>query len=978
MRALSSFSQIVELSHNNIWRYFAQQWLFQVLFPKSKHDLDNSILTLHVWDEMTTDSITQRFHDFWYKYSKNSNAGSFFVLGDILSFTNITEQYEYKISFWWDSIEEIFIINNNTKETNKVDSVSFWKHIPFHELQQESDFNTNITEKLSNTLFIIDNLDFYQFQQQVFDSINNFVWFHQFSHSIQRQEKNLGISDVFLNNIDDLKHLLEDPQFSIKKIYTKNTSALQNFVEYNNLENIEILESKLTVLKSYQTYNTCVICDDNISRIFVKKRVKRNMSKKLDLLLQIKPGDYIVHVDHGIWLFQQIIEKQLKISSTKIIKKEYIELDYKNWDKLFVPITEVSRINKYVWVENPKLTWLSTKEWEKKLQKINENVEEIAHELLEAYAKRALQKWFAFPALPDEESKFFNSFEYTYTDDQFNIIREIYTDMESAKTMDRLVSGDVWFGKTEIAFAAIYKALINGKQAALISPLVVLAYEHYEKAQSRFSIFPFNIWVLTRFETAKNVKDTLEKLKSGKIDLVIWTHKLLSEDVEFKDLWVLVIDEEHKFWVKDKDKIKNVRGNIDVLALSATPIPRSLNMALNGIKSMSMLTTPPVGRRAIETIVSQNDENIIKDAWLREFERGGQLFFIHNKVTTIESMRDRLSIIFPKKKIIIAHGQLPGDQLEKRILAFKKREFDILLATTVIENGIDFSNVNTIFINDAYNFGISQIHQLRWRVGRSDTQGFCYLLFNRDKIKEDAAKRLKTIVDYSHLWAGFELAIKDLEIRGWGDILWIKQSGQSTEVWVNLYLEMLENKIEELKRTGLNINQSNDNKENTLSKWLKINTTIDLQLSAFIDNDLFNSELDKINFYREIESLEELEDLENIVTDFKEINTDINIETQNFFDMLEVKLRAPVYKILAIKKIGINYQIDFHESITLDELKSFLKIDHLVKFEVNKLHRLRSPVKKFKNDEEFLKYLKTLFTTKFTTQKKKIKLKKRL
>jgi transcription-repair coupling factor (superfamily II helicase) len=400
-------------------------------------------------------------------------------------------------------------------------------------------------------------------------------------------------------------------------------------------------------------------------------------------------------------------------------------------------------------------------------------------------------------------------------------------------------------------------------------------------------------------------------------------------------------------------------------------------MALNGIKSMSMLTTAPVWRQSIETIVSKYDDKVILEAWKREFERSWQLFFIHNKVTTIETQKNSLAKIFPWKKIVIAHGQLPWDQLEKRILAFKKKEYDILLATTVIENWIDFSNVNTIFINDAYNFWISQIHQLRWRVWRSDKQWYCYLLFNRDKIKDDAAKRLKTIVDYSHLWAWFELAIKDLEIRWWWDILGIKQSGQQAEIGINLYLEMLENKIEEIKKTGPE-NMKNlywENKELTSTR--KINTSIDLQLSAFIDNNLFHWELDKINFYREIESLEDLEDLENIISDFKEINTDISKETQNFFDLLEIKLKAPDYKITSIRKLWINYQIDFVENINLDELKWFLKLDHEVKFEVNKLHRLRASVKKFTSEQEFLNYIKGIFSWKKSYEKKKIKLKKK-
>jgi transcription-repair coupling factor (superfamily II helicase) len=381
---------------------------------------------------------------------------------------------------------------------------------------------------------------------------------------------------------------------------------------------------------------------------------------------------------------------------------------------------------------------------------------------------------------------------------------------------------------------------------------------------------------------------------------------------------------------------------------------------------MSMLTTPPVWRQSISTIVSRFDEKLILEAGNREFQRGGQLFFIHNKVSDIESLRDKLGIIFPKKKIIIAHGQLPGDQLEKRILAFKQKQYDILLATTVIENGIDFSNVNTIFINDAYNFWISQIHQLRWRVWRSDTQWFCYLLFNKDKIAEDAAKRLKTIVEYSHLWAGFELAVKDLEIRGWWDILWLKQSGQSTQVGMNLYLEMLEDKIEQLKRTGPNTTDDIKNSQ--------LQTSIDLQIWAYIDEQFFDSELDKINFYRELEALDTLEELDEIIQDFLTLNSQIPLETQNFFSLLKIKLKAPEYKILSIKRVWVNYQIDFDSSATVDDVRKFLHIDEKVKFKVVSPSRLRSESKNFANEETFLKYMTDILFG-WASKKKKIKLK---
>ena len=951
LTTLSTISDFVNFYYNKNGQYIVSQEIFNIKTDKKDQFEYHNIIKVKKSDSIDISEVTQKLSNFWYSFSEHNNRNTFNVLWDILSITNNNEQ-TVKISFWWDTIDNISIWNDSFEE------FCIWKNTL---LEIWSSFNTHI-DIPSWVFVILDSLDFYSSYDKVVDKLDDFIIFNSISSN--NKSIDLGITDLFLEKIDDLKNILEDKKID-KYIFTKNRKTIENFIDLNNLTQVCIYETSLNNLKSFKTKDACIITDDNISRIFVKKRIKRNLSKNLDLLMKIKPWDYIVHIDHGVWVFREISEKELNW-----IKKEYITLEYKNNDKLFVPITEISRVSKYVWAEHPKLTSLSTKQWEKKLQKASVDVEAIAWELLELYAKRKMQKWFKFESFYTKEQKFANSFNYTYTDDQLNIISEIYKDMESIHPMDRLVSWDVWFWKTEIAFASIYKSIINSKQAILISPLVVLAYEHYEKAIERFKDFPINIWVVTRFEKPAAIKATLEKLKNWTIDLVIWTHRLLSDDIEFKDLWLLVIDEEHKFWVKDKEKIKKFKWNIDILSMSATPIPRSLNMALNGIKSVSMLTTPPLGKQSVDTLVSAFDDQLIFDAWKNEFDRWWQLFFIHNRVETIEAMWNYLENIFPWKRVVIAHGQLFWDKLEKRIIEFKRKQHDILLATTVIENWIDFSNVNTIFINEAQNFWISQIHQLRWRVWRSNKKGYCYLLFKKDKIKEDAAKRLKTIVDYSHLWAWFELAVKDLEIRWWWDLLGIRQSGQSQEIGVNLFLEMLENKIEELKQ---NIEKTT---KTTKKIQLRKSTVIDLNISAYIDESYFWSELDKINFYREIESLEYLKDLENIISDFKEINKNLPDYTKNFFNLLRLKLRASKHKISLIKKVWINYQIDFDENISLDEHKEFLKLDKDVKFTIINVNRLRSSIKNFENEEKFLQYMLQLFDKKLW--KKIIKLKRKI
>lgn len=393
-----------------------------------------------------------------------------------------------------------------------------------------------------------------------------------------------------------------------------------------------------------------------------------------------------------------------------------MEIHYRENEKLFVPITEVGRVSKYVGDENPKLTPLGGKIWEKKIAKIREDIQIIAEEILETFAKRKLENVEAFQRNTTALSEFQSHFPYIYTDDQEQAIQDIYTDLEKNIPMERLLVGDVGFGKTEVAFNALFHAWTNKKQAILLSPLVVLAYEHYDKAIERFAEFDIEIEIVSRITTAKQFTQIQKRLSEGKIDILIGTHRVLSEKLKFRNLGLIVIDEEHKFGVKDKEKIKSLRHNVHVLSLSATPIPRSLNMALSGIREISMLRQAPEGRKNIETLVSRFDESLIQEAGKREFERGGQIFFIHNRIENIHVYEKILKKVFPSKKIIITHGRLDGNELEERILDFKHKKYDILLSTTVIENGIDFSNVNTIFINEAQGFGISQIHQLRGRV----------------------------------------------------------------------------------------------------------------------------------------------------------------------------------------------------------------------------------------------------------------------
>ena len=914
--------------------------------------LTNNTLRINSWDTMLQEEYIKSLTDIWYEFHEYEKPWSYKKGWDTVHIYDFDWITNYKISFWWDQVEEIY--KEVSRKSSKIPALTLWGTLSL--FSDSSTWNTVFSQIKENNIFtILDGVEFHLEYQSMCQELKTFSSFDIIGNK-NLKIQDLEIESLHCNSLKKFKELLQNDAKE-KIIITRNIKLMENFISEHDIKNIVLYEMRKSVYKSFtEKINKLVICDDILTQIFIKSRIKKKLSEDIDLLLKIRNGDFVVHIDHGIWKFVWIIEKEILW-----VKKEYIELRYKENAKIFVPTTEVARLSKYVWVENPKLNSLGWKSWEKKMKKVQADVQHIAEELLDTFANRKISKGYAFLHSPEEMQKFQDSFPYEYTDGQQEAVEDILQDMSSKKPMDRLLVWDVWFWKTEVAFNAIYNAYINKKQAVLISPLVVLAYEHHDKALERFADTGMKIWVLTRLEKQAEVTKTMKALAAWEIDLVVGTHKLLSDQMKFKNLWVMIVDEEHKFGVQDKEKIKNMKKTIDVLAMSATPIPRSLNMALSSIRSISILKTPPFGRKDIATHISKYDEVLIKDAGEKEFARWWQIFFIHNRVQNIDVYKKKLEKIFPWKKVWVTHGQLPWNELENRILKFKYAEFDILLSTTVIENGIDFPNVNTIFINDCQNFWVSQIHQLRGRVGRSNAKWYCYLLYKQDSLSTEAAKRLKTIVKYSYLGAGFELAMKDLEIRWGWDILGVRQSGQAREIWVSLFIKMLEEKIEWLKK-------------NPEKRELdKIDTKIDLQISAFVPNSYFNSETDKLNFYREIESLDTIDDLRTMIQEFQDINSVFTPEVENLFMMLEAKLKAKKFSIVSIKSLGQSYQVQFKKDIPLDELKAFLKLDREVIFSVVDIQRLRTPRKHFANDKKFLEYLMKILDNKVVNKKIKIK-----
>lgn len=537
------------------------------------------------------------------------------------------------------------------------------------------------------------------------------------------------------------------------------------------------------------------IKDEKLSKEILKKKLKSQ--KLFSDLKGLKPGDYLVHLDHGIARFYGIE----KIENLKSQIENYYVLEYAENDKLYVPVGLERKLSRYVGFAEPKISRLGSSLWQKTKKKIKEDAEKFAKELLEIYAKREITK--RPPYLHDDEiaKQFADTFKYQETPDQLQAIEEINKDMESDEPMDRIVCGDVGFGKTEVAARAMIKAVVSGRQVVMISPTTILTNQHFQNLKERLENLPIKIAQLSRLQTRKEQKKIIEELKIGAVDIVIGTHRVLSKDVELKNLGLLIIDDEQRFGVKQKEKLKSARASLDVLSLSATPIPRTLYMSLSSLKNITIIQTPPQGRIAIKTIISPWKTELVKEAIRNEVKRGGQTYLLHNRVETIQSVKESIQKLIPEVLIGIAHGKLRENNLIKVINDFHNKKIDVLIATTIIENGLDLPNANTLIVDDATRLGLSQAYQIKGRVGRGNTQAFAYFFFPK-KLKPLAKLRLKALQEAEELGSGYRIALRDLEIRGAGNILGKEQSGNINKIGLNLYCQILSEAIDKMKNFG--------------------------------------------------------------------------------------------------------------------------------------------------------------------------------
>lgn len=642
---------------------------------------------------------------------------------------------------------------------------------------------------------------------------------------------------------------------------------------------------------SFLEYNIVGIGTDDMykSKKFDYKSGKQNFS------YLPKVGDYVVHSFYGVGRCKDIV--RLKLTH---FEKDYFVIEYKNGALLYIPSEQTNLLSAYIGAENPNLNALGSSEWTRLKQKVKEDLKEVAISLAKIYKERQDKKGFKFVRDEELEHQFSDAFEYELTPDQALAIADVDRDMESDKIMDRLICGDVGFGKTEVAFRAIFKAVYNGKQVAFLCPTTILSEQHFRSTKQRMKNFGLRIEILNRFKTEKQAREIYKRLEEGKIDILIGTHKILNENIRFKDLGLLVLDEEQRFGVKDKEKIKKMKTDIDVLTLSATPIPRTLHMSLTGIRDISVIATPPRDRLPIQTYVSPYSDQLLQDVVSRELSRNGKALVLFNRVAEIYQFRNHVASLLPQAKIGVAHGQMMEKELAKAINDLYEDKFNLFISTTLIENGVDLPTLNTLFVVDCDMLGLSQLYQIRGRIGRSDKLAYAYLTYNGGKVlTEDAYKRLEAIKEFRELGSGFKIAVRDLEIRGAGNILGKEQHGHMQKVGYDMYVRLLEEVTKELSG------------EKTHSeKEIKM----ELVLDAYISEEYIPSQEERIVFYNKISNIASKDAYEQVTAQLRESNGDLPVEVENLCKIAYLKNLASLFNVQKIKINNTDCSVYFYKS----------------------------------------------------------------
>ncbi len=874
------------------------------LFEKvvTRKELEKNTLKISINDTLSLDFVNEVLFEYQFKrVDFVTEPGEFSVRGGIVDVFSFSNDEPYRIEFFGDEVDSIRTFDVETQlsksQINKItiipnvenktlqetresflkyiasDTVIFTKDIDLFSARIDKNFekaeeafktlskdikhatpeelftNSEALKKqlLGFTLVEIGNRPLTKADYSIkFDTKPQPSFNKQFDLLIQNLNENheAGFKNyIFCVSEQQAKRfhdIFDDADLNVKQYETIVFSAFQGFVDHNN--------------------NIACYTDHQIFERYHKFNLKNGYAKKqaitLKELTNLEVGDYVTHIDHGIGKFGglQKIEVEGK-------KQEAIKLIYGERDVLYLSIHSLHKISKYNGKDSkpPQIYKLGSKAWKTLKQKTKARVKHIAFNLIKLYAKRKLQKGFQYNPDSYLQHELEASFIYEDTPDQSTATAAVKEDMESERPMDRLICGDVGFGKTEVAIRAAFKAVDNGKQVAVLVPTTILAFQHAKTFRERLKDFPVTVEYINRFRTAKQKRETLEDLAAGKVDIIIGTHQLVNKAVQFKDLGLLVIDEEQKFGVSVKDKLKTIKENVDTLTLTATPIPRTLQFSLMAARDLSTITTPPPNRYPIETNVIRFTEETIRDAISYEIQRGGQVFFIHNRIENIKEVAGMVQRLIPDAKVAIGHGQMEGKKLENLMLSFMNGEFDVLVSTTIIESGLDVPNANTIFINNANNFGLSDLHQMRGRVGRSNKKAFCYFITPPySAMTEDARKRITALEQFSELGSGFNIAMKDLEIRGAGDLLGGEQSGFINEIGFETYQKILNEAIEELKGNEFKELYQDQTKEKVFLK----DTQIDTDFELLFPDDYINNITERLNLYTELNSIKTEEELQ--------------------------------------------------------------------------------------------------------------------
>ncbi len=910
-------------------------------FLPSKEKYQSSKITLEKNSQVDIHNLTETLLKLGYSRETIVNkTGEMAVRGFVVDIFPLGNDSPIRIEFWGDEIDSIRKFDIDSQLTIKeISEITITPNTEFlidellDEIPKQKEYMhyaepSSLLKMIDNPVLAYQNYDeilnaYALLVQEMLDYRNNIDINHKEPY-MNELEKETAKDTLYLNSFDNKidknaksEHyhsqeleMLKGTSEQIKKVileykkrYKTVIICLSNRYQINKLEEewndlplfitsvqdihdgyINIIIYPITSGFIYETY---VVISER--ELFAKNdysaKYKSNfkIGTKIKNLSNLEEGDYVVHVAHGIGKYCG-----LKTLTKNGFKKDYLNIEYNDGDHLYVPVEKIEFIHKYSGKDTvpPKLNKLGGTEWQKKKLKARERAESIAGELLDLYSKRETVEGFAFGPDTKEQIEFEKEFPYQETLDQLKVTEEIKKDMEKAHPMDRLLCGDVGYGKTEVAFRAMFKAINSGKQVALLCPTTILSQQHYRNAIERFQNFPVNICLLNRFVSTKQLNENIKKIEEGKIDIVIGTHRLLSNDVIFKNLGLLVIDEEQRFGVKHKEKIKQYKNDVDVLTLSATPIPRTLQMSIAGIRSMSLIETPPVNRYPVQTYVLAENHQMIKDAIYKELGRKGQIFILYNHVEDMQRKQDELCKLIPEARIVSVHGRMDKTEMENKMMDFIDHEYDILLCTTIIETGIDMPNVNTLIIMDADHFGLSQLYQIRGRVGRSNKIAYCYLMYTPGKsLSEIATKRLNVIKDFTELGSGFAIAMRDLSIRGAGDVLGSEQAGFIDSVGMDLFLEMLNEEVERKKGNNKEII-----KEKEEQPLLDIETSI---ADTYVKEEKLKIEIhQKINQIDSKEKLEtvkqELEDRFGKVSDnleiymyeqwFEKLAHDLNVE----------------------------------------------------------------------------------------------------